>query len=142
MSAILDVVERVRLLLEPDDQVEVDEGGAAPKEWATAGADEARLYVFPDPRLREVPFESGPTARQDFTVHAVLVAPSAEEALKQTDAELSAWLDEKRGTYLEAVRLNRTTETWHHLVAAERPAPRTLTTRSLALELSGYRFVS
>lgn len=139
-AAALDVVTAVRELLEPDPDANVDVGAAEPKEWVAP--EQGRLYVYPDARpIAEVPFETGPTARQDFRIIAVFVAASEESAQRLTDADLSSFLDERLARYLEAVRRNRSTVTWHHLQAAARPAPRTLTARAFALELTGYRFV-
>lgn len=139
-AASLDVIAAVRELLEPDPDADVDMGAAEPKEWAAP--EHGRLYVYPDARaVTEVPFETGPSARQDFRLIAVFVAASEESAQRLTDADLSAFLDERLARYLEAVRRNRSTVTWHHLQAAARPAPRTLTARAVALELTGYRFV-
>lgn len=136
-GAILDVVDELRRLLEPGEQVEVDETGAEPLDWETAPG--GRAYFYPA-RVAEVAFETGPTARQDFAVAAVFVAPSDEDARRSMDADLSALLDETLGRYLAAVRRNRSTTKWHHIAAAERPAPRTLTARAVALEITGYRF--
>lgn len=137
MTAVLDVVVALRSALEPDAQVDVDETGTKPIDWEAA---EPALYVFPL-RLREAAFETGPTARQDFAVAAVIVAPSDEEARRRIDVDLADWLDEKLGAYLDVVRRNRSTALWHHLEAAERPAPQVLTARARALEISGFRFV-
>lgn len=139
MSGVQDLVAAARVLLEPADQVDVDETGAEPLDWAAAA--EGCWYVFPAPPIAEVPFESGPTARQDFRLRAVLVVPSSESALRQRDPDISAWIDEKRASSFDAIRRNRSTVTWHHIVATEVPGPELLTKRSLALDLTGYRFV-
>lgn len=136
MSGVQELVGAVRTLLEPDSQVDVDETGAEPRVL-----ERDTLYCYPLPELREVAFETGPTARQEFRLMAVYVTGSSEEALRRADAEVSELLDDKRAAYLDVIRSNRSTVTWHHIEAAERPAPQGLTTRSLALELSGFRFV-
>lgn len=136
-AAIQDVVAAVRDLLEPAPHtgVTVDPTGAEPLEW-----EPDTLYVYVA-RLVEVPFETGPTRRQDFTITAVLPVESDEDARQERRAAITDELDTKLGSYLAAVRVNQRTPTWDHLQAAQRPAPRTIKTRSVAIDMSGYRFV-
>lgn len=137
MSAILDVVAGIRDLLEPDgDDETVDTTGVAPKEWVAG-----RLYCYPL-QLAEVPFETSSAARQDFRIAAVWPEPSSESADRRRDPDISEALDEKLGRYLAAVRANATTALWGHIQAALRTPPRTLTTRSIAIEIAGWRVVS
>lgn len=139
MNAVLDVVAAIRDLLEPPSQMEVDvdETGAEPVRTG-----KGTFYCYPEPgRLRELAFESGPTARQEFVITAAFMEPSSESAQQLRDADISAALDERLGRWLAAIRSNRSTVFWHHLAAAARPAPRKLTGRGIALEISGYRFV-
>lgn len=132
---ILPVVSELARLLEDDDE-SVDHAGAEPKDWIPG-----RLFIYPSGRLAEVPFETGPSRRQDFGVVAVFIARSSEAALRATDEEISALIDEKRAQYLERVRTNQVTVLWHHIQAAERPAPRTLDGRGVAIDITGYRLI-
>lgn len=144
--SVLDVVDGLRDLLEPlpldpdpgGPIVERDATGAKPFIWA-AGKD-GTLYVYPT-RLAEVPIETGPVVRQDFTIAAVFVLPSAEEPPQQRDAVISAALDAKLGAYLAAVRTHHVTALWGHLRAAMANPPRTLQTRAVALDITGYRIL-
>ena len=144
--SILDVVDAIRDLLEPvpvdpdpgDPIVERDVTGAKPFIWA-AGKD-GTFYVYPT-RLGETPIETGPVVRQDFGIAAVFVLPSAEEPSLKRDADLSAALDAKLGAYLAAVRTHHVTTLWGHLRAAMATPPRTLQTRAVALDITGYRLV-
>lgn len=139
MSGIGDVVVATRLLLEPTDQVDVDETGAEPIDWEAAA--EGRWYVYSTTPITEVAFESGPTARQDFRLRAAFVVPTDEQALRRMDGDVTAYIDEKRASVFDAIRRNRSTVVWHHMTATEVPGPRLLTKRSLAFDLVGYRFV-
>jgi hypothetical protein len=137
MTAILDVVAGLRAILEPDpDAVEVDETGAEPLSRATD-----TLYVYPV-RVAESSIESGPTARQDFEVVAVFAVAASESAQRRRDEEVSAELDSRLGRYLAAVRGHRATPLWDFIQAAQRPAPTSLTSRAVALGITGYRIVS
>ena len=131
---ILPVVGALARLLEPDDEI-LEVAGKAPEEWA-----HGRLYVYPT-RIAEVPFETGPGRRQDFALAAVFLGRSGEAALRQTDEELDALLDELRARYFEAVRHHPRTELWAHLQAAEARPPRTVDARGVALDITGWRLV-
>lgn len=140
---VLDIGAALLDLLEPDPTppalptVTKDETGEEPFAWA---AD--TLYLYPI-RNAETPIETGPTARQDFAFLAVFVADSHEEARHRRKASISSQLDAKRVQYMNAVRNNRVTSTWHHIRASERPnPPRTLQSRAVAIEISGFRIVS
>jgi hypothetical protein len=137
-----DILAAVRDLLEPEPvppavrAVAVDTTGAKPLVTVAR-----TLYVYPE-RVAEAPVETGPTARRDFVIAAVVTGPDAgEEASSQRDPEVSAFLDGKREAYLAAVRANRHGTAWHHLSAAEVAGPTTLEHRSLALRLTGYVIV-
>lgn len=138
-----DIVAAARELLEPDPTppavatVTKDLTGAKPLVWRGK-----TLYVYPVAN-REVPIETGPTARQDFTLLAVYVADGHEEAVLERDPDVEAELDAKRAAYMAVARHNRVTTTWHHMRATERSnPPRTLQSRAVAIELSGYRILS
>lgn len=134
---INDIIAAARELLEPDPtEVVKDEAAAQPLEWQPG-----TLYLYPL-RNADVPFETGPSSRQDFGLMAVFVADAHEEAAKERSAEVSAQLDAKRAAYVAAVIANRRTTAWHHIQATEsRTPPRTLQGRGIALELTGYRLV-
>lgn len=146
MSAIQDVVTGIRDLLEPvpadpdpgDPVVIRDTTGAKPFVWE-AGADGA-IYVYPT-RVAEIPIETGPVVRQDFAIAAVFVLPGDEEPAMERDAAVSAALDAKLGTYLAAVRSHHVTTLWGHLRASMANPPRTLQTRAVALDITGYRIL-
>lgn len=135
-SAILPVVRELARLLEDDDEL-VDGTGAEPKDWQPG-----RTYIYPAGVLVEVPYETGSGRRQDFGVLAVFIADSSEAALRALDADIDELLDEKRAQYLERVRRYQVTAAWSSLQAAERPAPRTLDGRGVAIEITGWRFIA
>lgn len=134
MSALL---EAIRALVE-DPDVATDETGAEPYDWRPG-----TQYVYEaDGSPVERAFETGPTARQDFAVRFVYVAEAHEEASRDRDAAVTAALEARRDAVLAAVRANRANATWLHLDAeAEARPPATLTSRAIALRLTGYRFV-
>lgn len=139
-----DIVTAARNLLEPDPTppavatVTKDTTGAAPLIWRPK-----TLYTYPSPAgNREVPIETGPTARQEFSILAVYVADGHEESVDERDPAVTAELDAKRDAYMAVARHNRVNSTWHHIRATERTPPRTLQSRAVAIELSGYRIVS
>jgi hypothetical protein len=139
MSTLLDIVNAVRDLLEPDEpgRPVIDETGEQPFTWS-----EDTLYVYPIANA-ETPIETGPVVRQDFGLLAVYVAGSHEEPAMERQASVSELLDGKRARYMDAVRANQVTETWHHSRASERPnPPRTLQSRAVAIEIRGFRVVS
>jgi hypothetical protein len=98
-----DILEAVRELLEPDPDPEprdvaLDETNAKPFDWRPS-----TLYMWPE-AIAETGIESGPTARQDFSIAVVLTGSAeGEEAdrLRSRD-DLSDFLDERRDTYLAA----------------------------------------
>lgn len=142
-ATVLDVVGVLRDLLEPDPTppatttLTKDKTGAQPLEW-----DPDTFYIYPGPTA-ETAIETGPTARQDFSVIAVYVADSHEEASSERDAATSTLLDTKRAQYIDAVRTHRVTTTWHHIRAVERSTPpRTLQSRAVAIEIRGFRIIS
>lgn len=126
-----------------DDQIATDESGAEPFDWLPR-----TQYLWLDD-LRESAFETGPSARQDFALRLVYVAEArdpdesaSEEAARARYPDVTAELDVQRERYLALVRSHRATGTWLHLEAALDPRPPlTLTSRAVALRLSGYRFV-
>lgn len=134
---MLDLIDALRGLLGTED-VELDDTGAEPFVWRPG-----TLYVYPSAgRLAERPFETGPTRRQDFTLSVVYVADAeGEEPDQQRSRAVSEALDAKRTAYLDLVRRNAVSTSWHHVEAAERPAPATLQTRAVALDVTGYRFI-
>lgn len=141
-TGVLDIVAALRDLCEPDPTppalptVIKDLAGAQPFAW-TPGT----LYVYPT-RNVETPIETGPTARQDFTVTAVYVDDSGEEPDQERDPAVSARLDAKRDAYMAVARTHRTTTVWHHIRAAEaNRSPRTLQARAVAIDFSGFRIV-
>lgn len=138
-AAVLDITAALRALLEPvgPGQAVVDLSDAEPFTW-----EGDTFYLYPIANA-ETAIETGPTARQDFGLMAVYVADSHEEADMERSQAVSAALDAKRAQYIDAVRMNRVTTTWHHIRAAERPnPPRTLQSRAVAIEIRGYRVIS
>jgi hypothetical protein len=136
-----DILAAVRELLEPDPDPEprdvaVDETSAKPFDWRPS-----TLYIWPE-AIAETGIESGPTARQDFSIAVVLTGSAeGEEADRLRSSDLSDFLDERRDTYLAAIRENQRTALWGHLQAGSATAPATLQLRSIGLRLSGYRIV-
>jgi hypothetical protein len=136
---ILDLCSSLATLLEPTmtaaARVVLDK---EPTVWE---AD--RLYVYPV-RVDEVPFETGPTRRQDFTVNAVFITDDKGEgaALEPTEA-LATVLDTKRGDYMRIVRQNYHNAVWEHLRAlSDTPNPLPIDKRSAAVRVSGWRLVN
>lgn len=135
---IAEILADIRTVLEPGDAIAKDLTDAKPFAYAPA-----TLYVYPE-RVSEVPIETGPTRRRDFTVRVELTGPDAgEESGQARDGSVSAFLDERRGAYFAAVRANERGARWDHLRAAEDPnGPATLQVRGIGLRLSGYQIVS
>lgn len=135
---IAEILADIRTILEPGAAVAKDLTEAKPFAYAPQ-----TLYVYPE-RVSEVPIETGPTRRQDFTVRVELTGPDlGEEASQQRDQAVSAFLDGRRGAYFAAVRANERGARWDHLRAAEDPnGPATLQVRGIGLRLSGYKIVS
>lgn len=139
---MIGIVEAVRELLEPEPtppalrEVAVDTTAAKPLKSAAR-----TLYVYQE-TLTESPIETGPTARRDFVLMAVLTGPDAgEEARSARDIAVSGFLDGRREAYLAAIRGARHTTDWDHIRAAEVAGPATLEHRSIALRLTGYVIV-
>lgn len=136
-----DILEAVRALLEPDPDpdprdVALDETNAKPFDWRPS-----TLYMWPE-AIAETGIESGPTARQDFSIAVVLTGSAeGEEADRRRSGDLSDFLDDRRDAYLAVVRSNQRTALWGHLQAGSAIAPATLQLRSIGLRLSGYRIV-
>lgn len=135
---IFDVQEHLARLLEPDESITKMILDKPPTVFE---AD--HLYVYPA-RVDEVPFESGPTRKQDFILNIVLVVDDmGEMASMEPDEELAQKLDEKRGDYLRIVRVNQVTTVWDHLrglVDSADPLP--MDKRSAAVRVSGWRIVN
>lgn len=132
---LVDLLEPVDHEDDPEAPVR-DRTAAEPLRWSGN-----TLYCFPF-RNETRPIETGPTVRQDFGLVAIFVAPSAEESRSERDPEISALLDAKRAAYMELVRTHQTSLLWDHIQAAERQRPpRTLQTRAVAIEVTGYRIV-
>ena len=134
---MIDILEAVRVMVDADD-VTTDETGAEPFDWVPG-----TQYVYlAEGSPTERAFETGPSARQDFAVLLVYVAEAGEEALRQRDPDVTAELDTRLEAWLSAVRANRANATWLHLeAAAEARPPATLTSRAVAVRLTGYRLV-
>lgn len=116
------------------DPTSVDDALAQPYEWQPN-----TLYLYPGP-VSEVPFETGPTVRQDFSFSAVFMADSHEEADKRRSRATSDLLERVRELLMTTARQHQSTVTWDHMRAAESPAPpRTLQGRAVAVTLSGWR---
>jgi hypothetical protein len=140
-----DIVTAIRGILEPLDpeddpelvpEVTVDDTAAQPLTFRPA-----TLYVYPR-QLAETPIETGPTARRDFTVMAVLTGPEAgESADERRSGDVSEFLDARREAYLAAVRANQHGVAWDFLRASEDAGPSNLEVRAIALRLSGYVIV-
>jgi hypothetical protein len=136
MGAMLDLVDAILDLVEPnDDQVAKDRAGEEPLTW-TPGT----LYAYGF-RNADTVIESGPTRRQDWGVRLVFVAPSdGEEATRERKREVSDVLEEKRIAYMAAIAEAQVSPVWLFAQAAESPTrPRTLQTRALAIDITGWR---
>ena len=138
-----DLVAAVRAILEPlptppdEPLVAIDETCAKPFSYKPR-----TLYLYPT-RVVETAFESGTARRQDFTLVAeVTAADEGEEPDLERKTTVSEFLDDRREAYFAAIRDNQVSSDWLYLRAAEEgPGPATLEHRSLALRLTGYRFV-
>lgn len=132
---MLAVLEGVCTLI-ADQDTAIDLTGAEPYDWR-AGTQ----YVYPADTLREAAIETGPSARRDFAVSLVFVAEAHEEAARERDAAVTEDLLTRQDAYLARIRANRSTTYWHHLAAEVSRPPATLTSRAIALRLSGYQIV-
>lgn len=135
---IRDVILGVAALLEPDDQVDIDEAAEPAFDWTPN-----RLYGYAN-RQAFVPIESGPGARQDFDLTFVFVADDASErATRERSVDLAEALDRKADAYCRAIRQHSRSLIWDHIRPSldVRP-PATLTTRALAVRVTGYRLVA
>ncbi len=132
---ILDVATELVELVETDEGVARIVLDVEPLEWRPEC-----LYAIAD-RDEQYGFESGPAVRQEFDIRLIYVTSNeGEEARKERDPELSAYLDSKRGAYMEALRLAQQREPyWTFGRPASATAPRTLSNRSTALRFTGYR---
>ena len=135
---IRDVLAGLAALVEPADQVDIAESSDPPFTWVPN-----RLYAWAETQAF-VPIESGPTARQDFDLRLVFVADDGgEAATRERSAELAAMLDAKADAYVRAIIAHQRSLLWDHIRPSlnVRP-PATLSTRAVAVRVTGYRIVS
>lgn len=134
---ILDIAAEMASLLEPFDDVTKIVLDREPISW-----EPETLYVYPLANAY-VGIESGPTVRQDFELRAVYVtATDGEEARRERDPELAAYLDDKANGYMEKVRHHQQAGTWMHVSPIAEDGPRMVSSRSVAIRLPGYRIVT
>jgi hypothetical protein len=126
-------------VLEPNDQVDLDETYAEPFDW-----EPNRLYTYLMPQMIQEQFETGPTALQRFVARIVFVTDDQGEAAdRRRNADLTALLDTKRDSYLTTLRERMSSPPyWDFAQASEVPPPATLQSRAVSLQLTGYRIVS
>lgn len=134
--------ERIAFLreaLEPTGQADVDATAAEPFDWIAN-----TLYTYLMPATVHEPLESGPSVLERFVARVVYVADDAGEAAGRVRlSDVSDALDAKRTAYLDIIRgLMAAPPFWDFVTAREVPAPATLSTRAVSLQLTGYRVLS
>lgn len=139
---IYDIQEALARLLEPDASIRKVLLDREPPTY-----DIDTLYIFPSEPTREIPFETATetdpvTRRQEFTLECVLVVDDeGDMAVQEVSEDLARRLDDKRGAYMRAVRVNQVNPTWDHLRAMTGREPLPLDKRSAAVRVTGWRIV-
>ena len=134
-----DLIVFLRENLEPTGQADIDETFAEPFDWRPN-----TLYAYFLPVTVHEPFESGPSVMERFTARVVYVLDDAGEAAARVrNADVSTAADVKRTAYLNVIRTLRAAPPyWDFATAREVPAPATLSTRAVSLQVTGYRVLS
>lgn len=143
---MLEVVEALRALLEPDPDL-VDDTGEMPFTW-----EPDTLYVFEDESSWSR-LDTGGMMREDFAIMAVYVRPADEAPLARRDRGVTETLDARRVRYLTAIAENPSMPAssgdpddpplWSHIMGASLPRYlRELEVRGIAVRVVGYRLLS